>query len=434
MVEVSQTEQYLAGAYTEQVLHAIRHRDVIEDVLAKHRTKKSEPAAESEQEAAALADSVADEDDAPTSTGSLARFPYKPYCRSCGRDTVEVTSYDDETTDLAYTCACGDSHVTNVATQPEGKLVWKVDWPMRWAYEGVDFEPGGLDHSTPGSSYTVGKEVVKRVLRLPRALLRRLRLRRLRRHAEDVLVPPAGCPRPPTRCASSRRRSCAGSTPAASPKQAFDIDFGPEVVRLYDEWDALNRKAANPDKRDAQVLAYERAVSTAAAGTLPRPKVVVPFRLLSSVRRRHRGLGGADQPHRRRRRPRPRLGRGPRAAAGAGDDVDVGVRPRRGPHHRPRDQGLRAARLAHRGRGALAASAARPTARPAGARRDDRPDLRRAEAGARDGSRRRADRRGQGRPEGVLRPALRAARRRRARAAACPRSSWRSARTRCAPC
>jgi len=32
---------------------------------------------------------------------------------------------------------------------------------MRWAYEKVDFEPGGKDHSTPGSSYTVGKEIVK---------------------------------------------------------------------------------------------------------------------------------------------------------------------------------------------------------------------------------------------------------------------------------
>ena len=29
------------------------------------------------------------------------------------------------------------------------------------------------------------------------------------------------------------------------PKQAFNVDFGAEVVRLYDEWDALARKAAN---------------------------------------------------------------------------------------------------------------------------------------------------------------------------------------------
>jgi lysyl-tRNA synthetase class 1 len=55
------------------------------------------------------------------------------------------------------------------------------------------------------------------------------------------------------------------------------------VVRLYDEWDALGRKAADPAKRDGAVLAFERASATAAAGTLPTPKVVVPFRTLSSV-------------------------------------------------------------------------------------------------------------------------------------------------------
>jgi lysyl-tRNA synthetase class 1 len=67
------------------------------------------------------------------------------------------------------------------------------------------------------------------------------------------------------------------------PKQTFDIDFGPEVVRLYDEWDALARKAADPAKRDVQVLAFERASATVTAGRLPSPEVVVPFRMLSSV-------------------------------------------------------------------------------------------------------------------------------------------------------
>lgn len=283
MEEVSQTEQYRAGAYTEQVLHAIRHRDVIEEVLAKHRTKKAEPEPENEQEAAALEDSVADEDDEQHGAGDLARFPYKPYCRECGRDTVEITAYDDDTTDLSYTCsACGFTGVTNVATQHEGKLAWKVDWPMRWAYEGVDFEPGGLDHSTPGSSYTVGKELVKRVFGF-----------RAPSYVAYAFVGFAGV---------QKMSSSAGGVPTAAdalkileapilrwlyvrrqPKQAFNIDFGAEVVRLYDEWDALGRKAADGTKRDAQVLAFERASSTAAAGTLPTPPVVVSFRLLSSV-------------------------------------------------------------------------------------------------------------------------------------------------------
>jgi lysyl-tRNA synthetase class 1 len=283
MVEVSQTERYLAGAYTEQVLHAIRNRDVIEEVLAKHRTKKAEPVPENAQEAEALEDSVAEDDEPASGTGSLARFPYRPYCRTCGRDTVEVTAYDDETTDLDYTCSsCGSSHTTNVATQHEGKLVWKVDWPMRWAHEGVDFEPGGLDHSTPGSSYTVGKELAPRVFDF-----------RAPSYVAYAFVGFAGM---------QKMSSSSGGVPTASdalrileapilrwlyarrqPKQAFDIDFGPEVVRLYDEWDSLARKAADPAKRDAQVLAFERAISTSTAGELPRPRVVVPFRLLSSV-------------------------------------------------------------------------------------------------------------------------------------------------------
>ena len=279
---VSQTEQYRAGVYREQVLHAVRNRDRIENVLARYRTKVTTPAVENAQEAEALADSVTEEDE-DLAAGDLGRFPFKPYCRDCGRDTTTITSYDDETTDLAYHCnVCSYDGVTNLATQDEGKLVWKVDWPMRWAYEGVNFEPGGLDHSTPGSSYTVGKELVKEIFggQAPS-------------YVAYAFVGFAGM---------QKMSSSAGGVPTATdalrvleapmlrwlyvrrqPKQAFNIDFGPEVVRLYDEWDALTKKAADPARRDAQVLAYERAVSTASAGVLPRPAVTVPFRLLSSV-------------------------------------------------------------------------------------------------------------------------------------------------------
>src|SRR3546814_4524267 len=102
--------------------------------------------------------------DRPNGADLMSRFPYTPWCRACGRDTTTVTGYDDESTDLAYVCqVCSFEGITNVATQDEGKLVWKIDWPMRWAFEEVNFEPGGVDHASPGSSYTVGKELVKAV-------------------------------------------------------------------------------------------------------------------------------------------------------------------------------------------------------------------------------------------------------------------------------
>ncbi|MDO9458041.1 lysine--tRNA ligase [Nocardioides sp.] len=267
MDEVSQTLAYQAGTYRSQVLHAVSRRDEIETVMARFRTKA--PATEADDEGAA------------GGAGSLARFPYKPYCRQCGRDTVDVTAYDDESTDLSYTCSsCAFVGVTNLATQDEGKLVWKVDWPMRWAFEKVDFEPGGDDHATPGSSFTVGKEIAPIFdWRAPSFVA-------------YSFVGVAGM---------SKMSSSRGGVPTAAdalrileapmvrwlyvrrqPRQVFNIDFGPEVVRLYDEWDSLTKKATG-GKRDAATLAWERASSTAAAGVLPTSPVAVPFRLLSSV-------------------------------------------------------------------------------------------------------------------------------------------------------
>ena len=129
---------------------------------------------------------------------------------------------------------------------------------MRWAFEHVDFEPAGMDHATPGSSFTVGHELVEKVFGMPRPAW-----------FGYGFVGFAGV---------QKMSSSAGGAPTAEdalrvleapilrwlyvrrqPKQTFDIDFGPEVVRLYDEWDSLTRKAADPEKRDPQVLAWERA-------------------------------------------------------------------------------------------------------------------------------------------------------------------------------
>ncbi|MCA9697512.1 MAG: lysine--tRNA ligase, partial [Myxococcales bacterium] len=43
------------------------------------------------------------------------------------------------------------------------KLLWRIDWPMRWAQEGVMFEPGGKDHSSEGGSYDTAKQIVAQV-------------------------------------------------------------------------------------------------------------------------------------------------------------------------------------------------------------------------------------------------------------------------------
>ena len=139
VTEISQHQQYTSGRYVEQVLLAMRERARIDGVLGKFRTKVQD-------------------DSAGGPAGEY--FPYRPYCDECNRDTTTVTSYSDETTELSYVCDCGHRDSYPLNEHFHGKLVWKVDWPMRWTYEQVDFEAAGVDHSSPGSSFTVGQQLV----------------------------------------------------------------------------------------------------------------------------------------------------------------------------------------------------------------------------------------------------------------------------------
>ena len=124
---------YTSGAYTEQIITAMRRRADIGAVLARYQTKKS----------------ADPDDDDPQGAGTRAYYPFRPYCAACGRDDTTVTGYDDETTEISYTCACGAQVGPVPIAEVAGKLAWKVDWPMRWAYERVTFEPAGSTTPRP---------------------------------------------------------------------------------------------------------------------------------------------------------------------------------------------------------------------------------------------------------------------------------------------
>ncbi|WP_433546286.1 lysine--tRNA ligase [Streptomyces sp. CA-294286] len=283
---ISQTEQYTAGAYREQVLHAMKHRADIDAVLDRYRTKKDpaakkpkqqKPVDEAELEAAE-GSGAASEDDG---TSGGAYYPYKPYCGQCERDLTTVTGYDDETTELTYTCVCGFSETVHLNEFNRGKLVWKVDWPMRWAYEGVIFEPSGVDHSSPGSSFVVGGQIVREVFDGVQPIGPMYAFVGISGMAKMSSskggVPTAGdalkiMEAPLLRWLYARRK----------PNQSFKIAFDQEIQRLYDEWDKLSSKVADGTVLPADAAAYARAIGTA-AGELPRTPRPLSYRTLASV-------------------------------------------------------------------------------------------------------------------------------------------------------
>ena len=265
VTEISQTEMYTSGAYTAQIVTAMRRRADIDAVLAKYRTKRA-------------ADPDPDDDEPQAGV----YYPFKPYCASCGRDDTTVTGFDDETTEITYTCACGVRAGPTPIAQVAGKLVWKVDWPMRWSYEHVTFEPAGVDHSTPGSSFTVGAELVSEIFGGEIPL-----------HFGYAFVGTSG--------GSSKMSGSRGGAPTPAdaleifeaplvrwlyarrrPEQSITLAFNAEVGRVYDEWDALARRVAEGNASPPDQVIFARA-SGPAEGPLPVTPRPLPFSTLASI-------------------------------------------------------------------------------------------------------------------------------------------------------
>lgn len=87
-------------------------------------------------------------------------YPLSVYCEKCNTDETKVLDYDSNY-NVTYSCECGFKGSVDFSKKGIVKLPWRVDWPMRWHHEKVDFEPGGKEHSTEGGSYSTAKLIVK---------------------------------------------------------------------------------------------------------------------------------------------------------------------------------------------------------------------------------------------------------------------------------
>lgn len=254
---VSQTEKYTSGCYRDQVLLAMRERRRIDAILERYRTLGDPPEAKGEY------------------------FPYKHYCDSCERDFTTITAYDDAGTKLSYVCTCGHEATINLSEHHHGKLVWKVDWPMRWAVEGVLFEPSGVDHTSPGSSYVVGGEIVTQVFGARQPIGPMYAFVGIKGMAK-MSSSKGNVPTPLEALRLAEPQLLRWLYARRRPNQSFDISFDQEIHRLYDEWDSLGRKVSEGTASPADATAHDRAVRTAST-MLPTTPHPFPYRTLSSI-------------------------------------------------------------------------------------------------------------------------------------------------------
>ncbi len=263
MTERRQSELYPAGTYNASIRRAMDERLHVFDVLAGQQTKgRHERNAEERRR---------------------DYHPFKPYCTECRRDDTRVVAYRDDT--VVWECRHGHAGEMSLADGAEisGKLVWKVDWPMRWAHERVAFEPAGEDHHAPTASFTVGRALVGDLYggRAPDTAV--YSFVTLAGVGGKMSSSVGGAPIPATALDVLEPAVLRWLYVRRRPRQSFQIDLSPKgVQRLYDEWDRLAAAVAAGEAA-ADEAAIHRESTESSAGAVERTARPVSFRLLASV-------------------------------------------------------------------------------------------------------------------------------------------------------
>ena len=133
---LNQTQLYESGQYDDEIIHALKNRDKIADVLLGF-----------------MSDKAKGEKGIDPIQYKENYYPISVYSRFTGKDITKVLDYDGDST-ITYLCVETKKEDTiDITTDHLVKLAWKPDWGMRWKYENVHFEPAGHDHASPGGSY-----------------------------------------------------------------------------------------------------------------------------------------------------------------------------------------------------------------------------------------------------------------------------------------
>ncbi|MCL1817938.1 MAG: lysine--tRNA ligase [Spirochaetaceae bacterium] len=252
-----QASRYRSSLYADQIKKALAKKDEIRAILDEFRTE----------------DLAAD------------WLPVSVFCGGCNKDTTTVLSWDGDY-GLEYRCdSCGKRETLDLRTTGLVKLPWRVDWPMRWAYEGVDFEPAGKDHHSEGGSFDTAKKVARRVFGHEPPVSFQYDFIRIKGRGgkissssgevvdlKDVLE---------VYTPELTRYLFAGTRPNTEFAISFDLD----VIKIYEDYDKTERVyfgAENVDekKREKEARIYELSQ----AGEVPsRMPYQVPFRHLCNL-------------------------------------------------------------------------------------------------------------------------------------------------------
>jgi len=256
-----QAERYRASLYAAGIRKALEKRDALKNILDKFRDGDHKIQGE--------------------------WWPVSVFCDACNRDETDIEGWDGEW-GLGYKCrACGRAETVDIRGAKGVKLGWRVDWPMRWEYEKVDFEPAGKDHHSQGGSFDTARLVCKEVYGWDAPISFRYDFIGIKgsvgkiSSSSGVVVDLGDILKVYT--PEVARYLFAGT----KPNTEFTISFDLDVIKIYEDYDKTERIAWGLEPaKDEATYRWERRIyelsqpATDAEGrTLPPENMERPFQV-----------------------------------------------------------------------------------------------------------------------------------------------------------
>jgi lysyl-tRNA synthetase class 1 len=256
-----QAERYRSSRYAQGIRRALEHRETLKNILDKFRDEDHKIQGE--------------------------WWPISAFCSACSKDETEIESWDGEWR-VTYKCnACGYRETADLRDAKGIKLGWRVDWPMRWEYEKVDFEPAGKDHHSQGGSFDTARHVCKDVYNWEAPITFRYDFIGIKGSVGKIssssgnvvdlgdllkIYPP-----------EIVRYLFAGTRPNTE----FTISFDLDVIKIYEDYDKTERIAWKLEAaKDDDTYRWERRIYElsqtkvdAEGKTLPLEKLPQPYQI-----------------------------------------------------------------------------------------------------------------------------------------------------------
>ncbi len=254
-----QAEMYRSGKYKEHILTALDKRKEIFDILDSFRTQDAQ-------------DGERD-----------AYYPVSIYCPECLRDTTQINGYDEDTHVASYSCKCGYCGSFDFTKDTNCKLAWKIDWPMRWLYEHVDFEPGGKDHAAPGGSYNTSKVIAEKIFGIQPPLFQGYEFIGIRGSTGKMSGSSGLNLTPETLLNIYQPEVILWLYSRTDPTKAFNLCFDDGILRQYFEFDKQYQEyiSGKANEHVQSVIEYslisDRKINTVPMGLLVQLGSIVDF-------------------------------------------------------------------------------------------------------------------------------------------------------------